>query len=50
MSECLITVQLASVQRPIARNVADEKLAYKIMQEYSSLDTKLDRIYPLNVV
>ena len=39
MTERPITVQLASVQGPITRNVADAKLAYEVMQGVSSLDT-----------
>jgi len=33
-----MTVQLSSVQGPLARNVADVKLAYEAMQGHSSLD------------
>ena len=39
MSERPITVQLASSQGPIARNVADVKLGYEAMVGYHSLDT-----------
>lgn len=38
ISERPITVQLASVQGPLALNVADTKLAYEVMRGYSSLD------------
>jgi amidase len=39
LTERPITIQLASVQGPLARNVADAKLAYEVMLGHSSLDT-----------
>lgn len=39
MAERPITVQLASAQGPLARNVADVKLAYQAMTGYHHLDT-----------
>lgn len=55
MAERPITVQLASAQGPLARNVADVKIAYEAMAGYHHLDTwslpafEIDRPQPKRV-
>jgi len=55
LGERPITVQLASAQGPLARNVADVKLGYEAMAGYHSLDTwslpsfEIDRALPKRV-